>query len=399
MLDNPVIYLSVRTRRKDYLSHVFFSSVQPPSPPPDPLPAKPRFSAFMSAEAQFALLKGYEDILAEKLVDQFPAEGAQIQRTRTPRHSIAISEFGLKSETSTSLPWAEKRHSLGVLYPDKDRSQRETNADLECVRDLESHDNSGVEISTPPKSYDFEKKFVNENSHNDGSTEADALSAKVDLDENLKALNPSQSVKEDQSADRQINDNSPDKINRSSDSTCGRQQGRERAGLTSLGDPQAEKSKSSFSSLSSNTNNLGFSNTNLSLGNPTTRALNSNGPINLSRSLRARRISSLPEVSTSPRIFSRHLPRDRLLMMTHRMEKAMDILDVLRSGTEQALSPRVKSTSPLDNQQQQHSHCRVQPQRCLSERRQSHDPGTEPLRDFNRWAGQWSLEFRADSTN
>ena len=55
---------------------------------PIELPAKPRFCATLSAEAQYAMLKGYEDILREKLTNGQQMAEAGLLRVRTPQKHV-----------------------------------------------------------------------------------------------------------------------------------------------------------------------------------------------------------------------------------------------------------------------------------------------------------------------
>lgn len=50
------------------------------------LPRNPRFSTFLSAEAQFAMLKGYEDKLYEKIAHTDPESRPALKRNKTPHH-------------------------------------------------------------------------------------------------------------------------------------------------------------------------------------------------------------------------------------------------------------------------------------------------------------------------
>ena len=55
------------------------------------LPKHPRFSTFLSAEAQYAMMKGYEDKLFEKIVHSNPESRLSLKRNKTPHHKkIAI---------------------------------------------------------------------------------------------------------------------------------------------------------------------------------------------------------------------------------------------------------------------------------------------------------------------
>ena len=58
------------------------------------LPSLPRFSAYMTPEAQFCILKGYEDILHGKLSEEFPEYGGLLKRNTTPQQKIDLRTAG-----------------------------------------------------------------------------------------------------------------------------------------------------------------------------------------------------------------------------------------------------------------------------------------------------------------
>ena len=61
-----------------------------PLEPIHELPPSPRFSAFLSAEAQFAMMKGYEDKLYERIAVSDPDSKSTLKRSKTPHHNIVI---------------------------------------------------------------------------------------------------------------------------------------------------------------------------------------------------------------------------------------------------------------------------------------------------------------------
>ncbi|GFS16704.1 hypothetical protein ElyMa_003220800 [Elysia marginata] len=338
----------------------------------------------MSAEAQFALLKGYEDILAEKLVDQFPSERALIQRTKTPRHSIAISELG--HESHRAKPWAEKRRSWGGLMFKDDKTE------LERLGEIDNGVNDGqtADLYSTKFKDDFES----------ASKVFEKVSS-VEQDDFQPGLERRISTSSQYSNKQTSSSNNTDMLTNDQSNARNKLSDKNTHNLSTEDTPQdpISHSPSNYSDeINVSASNAG---TPLSKTNQSTpQGLQNTTPkeqTGLSKQLHGRRGSSLPEVVSSPRQISRHLTRDRLLMMTHRIEKAMDILDALRPGTELALSPRVKGgvISEKDQRHQHKQRLHFRP----SERRHSEAAGAEPLRDFNRWAGQWSLEFRADSTS
>ena len=65
--------------------------------PDEDFPKRPRFSSFMSAEAQFALLQGYEDRLVEWLERKFPGYKG-LRRSSTPGEGVGIKRHSLRPE-------------------------------------------------------------------------------------------------------------------------------------------------------------------------------------------------------------------------------------------------------------------------------------------------------------
>ncbi|XP_076468159.1 uncharacterized protein LOC143298985 [Babylonia areolata] len=63
------------------------------------MPRNPRFSAFLSPEAQYAVMKGYEDMLYEKIATNNPESRPVLKRNKTPfLKKISIVEDGEEDE-------------------------------------------------------------------------------------------------------------------------------------------------------------------------------------------------------------------------------------------------------------------------------------------------------------
>ena len=61
------------------------------------LPEKPRFCSTLSPEAQFAMLKGYEDILLEFMRRTFPElDETSVYRVKTPHHKVRSTKLSEK---------------------------------------------------------------------------------------------------------------------------------------------------------------------------------------------------------------------------------------------------------------------------------------------------------------
>jgi hypothetical protein len=59
----------------------------------DELPAKPRFASELSPEAQFAMMKGYEDVVYTMLHDTYPYKHSSLRRTSTPAGDVRIKKL------------------------------------------------------------------------------------------------------------------------------------------------------------------------------------------------------------------------------------------------------------------------------------------------------------------
>lgn len=61
------------------------------------LPRKPRFASTLSTEAQYAMMKGYEDQVYRNLCNQFPEYKPVLRRNKTPHHGIKIKLHDIPS--------------------------------------------------------------------------------------------------------------------------------------------------------------------------------------------------------------------------------------------------------------------------------------------------------------
>ena len=66
------------------------------------LPEKPRFASTLSIEAQYAMLKGYEDKVHENISNQFPEYLSVLRRSKTPHFSVQIkhSDYHVKTKST-----------------------------------------------------------------------------------------------------------------------------------------------------------------------------------------------------------------------------------------------------------------------------------------------------------
>ncbi|KAL4235197.1 hypothetical protein ACF0H5_006835 [Mactra antiquata] len=55
------------------------------------MPSAPRFASTLSAEAQYATMKGYEDVVYKTLCNMYPENAPKIRRNKTPLPGVSIS--------------------------------------------------------------------------------------------------------------------------------------------------------------------------------------------------------------------------------------------------------------------------------------------------------------------
>ncbi|KAK0062312.1 muscle M-line assembly protein unc-89 [Biomphalaria pfeifferi] len=242
----------------------------------DKLPKTPRFSSSLSAEAQYALMKGYEDKIADTLTQKYPEFQDLIKRNKTPHHSIAISD---KS-------WSKRKRKPKELQPTE----------------------HGGDIA--------------ESKHNMINTENETL-GKEAQPEHIKSQDSSQTQKEffQQSSFPKETVNS-----------C----------LANL-----RRLSLVFPVLASNKSEK---EDNMLDGRAFTTRM-------------AQRSHSLS--STAPST----VPRERQILLSYRLERAMDLVDTMRPVCENTLSPRI------------------------SGRREA------PVVDYNHWADVWATEFETNAVN
>ncbi|CAL1537917.1 unnamed protein product [Lymnaea stagnalis] len=262
----------------------------------DNLPKTPRFSSFMSPEAQYAMMKGYEDVIADKLSTKYPEYNDMIKRNKTPHHSVAISE-------------------KSTLVATKLVSKHE-------VR---------VRARKPP--------YVTDQGASPTNIVVAENMTLTELVENNSDVGDVRNIQRKSSPSL-----NPDTVSQ-----------------TRVPSPQQNAKETASSSL----DNL----RRLSLAFPilaANKADKSNELLMDSERVRTPLTRRHSVYSSSP------LPHDRRIVLSYRMERAMDILDTIRPKWEHALSPRVKDvTRRLD----------------------------APVTDYNRWAEQWATEFKTDTVN
>ncbi|XP_052277005.1 uncharacterized protein LOC127876110 [Dreissena polymorpha] len=112
------------------------------------LPEKPRFASTLSPEAQFAIMKGYEDLVYWNLCKQYPQHRRQLHRTQTP-HSPVVVRYSDPSITDTF----EKKNLYDANY-DKGRGIPVTsggvasNSDEQCDQATEQMTLSNTSTKT-----------------------------------------------------------------------------------------------------------------------------------------------------------------------------------------------------------------------------------------------------------
>ncbi|KAK3086498.1 hypothetical protein FSP39_019283 [Pinctada imbricata] len=84
------------------------------------LPSTPRFSSTLSPEAQFALMKGYEDTVYGYLCTSYPEHKNVLRRTRTPKNSIDIKD--VPREVNTPVKDGNLLRAESPFYQPTERS-------------------------------------------------------------------------------------------------------------------------------------------------------------------------------------------------------------------------------------------------------------------------------------
>ncbi|KAK2170535.1 hypothetical protein LSH36_2g06024 [Paralvinella palmiformis] len=87
----------------------------------DELPQKPRFSATLSPEAQYAMMKGYEDILLDYLRPSKPQSNYVLYRVRTP-HKKVISLKVVEDNWTTAKTIERQYQQRHLLSPSDAKS-------------------------------------------------------------------------------------------------------------------------------------------------------------------------------------------------------------------------------------------------------------------------------------
>ncbi|XP_060080733.1 uncharacterized protein LOC132560095 [Ylistrum balloti] len=88
------------------------------------LPKEPRFSTTMSPEAQYAIMKGYEDTVYNYLCKKYPEQRPTLRRNKTP-----VSKVELRNKTeSRNVLSSEDRDSHNELPVKLDSEREESDA-------------------------------------------------------------------------------------------------------------------------------------------------------------------------------------------------------------------------------------------------------------------------------
>ncbi|XP_021362120.1 uncharacterized protein LOC110455969 isoform X2 [Mizuhopecten yessoensis] len=218
------------------------------------LPKEPRFSTMMSPEAQYAMMKGYEDTIYNCLCKKYPEQRPSLRRNRTP-----ISNVDLRNKEDTRKVINKEDQDSNQELPLRHDSEREES-------DTASQGSSNDSPLTGP-SFNF---------------------------------SPPRSANMSRRASMPVPSISLNKIGRS-------------------------------------------------------RSLAPSGTVSVDSTLS--RANSLPSV----------IPREKQLVLSYRLQSAMDILDTVRDGLGyNYTSPRIRANT---------------------------SKGIKPVLDYNKWAGVWGQEF------
>lgn len=295
------------------------------------MPKNPRFSTMMSPEAQYSMMMGYEDKIYNGLVNQCPQYQNLLKRNRTPKQNVKIRH----------------KNSIGFLQDTEEDSDSETEHD----GDGDDHiDNQTVseQTSVSPRSSFLTQIDDTEiiNAMYTNSITCDKGNGNL-ISENSerRRYNQQQKLHQHRGSIVSLADSDDNRLPERSES---------RNTLRSLRRVSVALEKKNFLNKLFDRVNDGADESNIS--DSSSGALTS-----LYRTLP--RSCSLPNVNSSG------LPFNRRLMMTHRLENAMDILDAMRVSQDQQLylSPRMKARKSV------------------------------PFVDFSSWVREWNREFLFDN--
>ncbi len=93
-----------------------------------PLPPTPRFCAMLSPEAQFAMLKGYEDKILKDLKDSYPTEKDQMVRVKAP--------YGKKVQINGLIARRESKGEVANVKSSKDLELRKLTGNFETAMNI-----------------------------------------------------------------------------------------------------------------------------------------------------------------------------------------------------------------------------------------------------------------------
>lgn len=95
----------------------------------DKMPSQPRFASTLSAEAQYAIMKGYEDVVYSNLCTQYPEYRTMLRRNRTPHTGIKVSNTKGKQKDDTESPRSteENDESKDTIDGDMDNTMNSAN--------------------------------------------------------------------------------------------------------------------------------------------------------------------------------------------------------------------------------------------------------------------------------
>lgn len=90
------------------------------------LPKKPRFSTFMSPEAQFAMMKGYEDNVYGKISRSHPESKPFLRRNKTPEQPIDIKDVKRPAISRQQSLLDVRKSPFSPLFSSTPRSSSES---------------------------------------------------------------------------------------------------------------------------------------------------------------------------------------------------------------------------------------------------------------------------------
>ncbi|XP_060564066.1 uncharacterized protein LOC132723377 [Ruditapes philippinarum] len=110
------------------------------------LPKEPRFASTLSAEAQYAMMKGYEDVVYSNLCRHYPEYRPMLRRNQTPHTGIIVKS--MRQKFGDKYVFDATKTSEGIVKVNG-------SVDSKAVDSVDSRDTDGPVSASTPKSDDI----------------------------------------------------------------------------------------------------------------------------------------------------------------------------------------------------------------------------------------------------